>query len=144
MTAKVEPAYQRSTLRLLVGKPISEGEALGMVGHPLEASTPDSTVVLGMVSSAKLVDDGRALMVTVETGGRACMLCGEVYRDEQIHAGMRPVREYREAITEGEPWASRYAGLPDGALVCALVDYCERMQATTLARRARLREQGGQ
>lgn len=133
MTAVVEGTYQRSTLRMLASGQLTEQDLASMVGWPLQGSTIDKPVSLGVVSSARFVDGGRAVLVTVEVGGRACALCGEVHHDEHVYASMRPVWEYRTHIDAGAGWAQVYAGLPDGAVVCAEQDPCMRRVTDAIA-----------
>lgn len=133
MTVTVEGTYQRTTLRMLITGQLTEQDLSSMVGWPLEGATPDQPVSLGIVSSAQFVEGGRAVLVTVENGGRACALCGDVYHDEHIYAAMRPVWEYRSHIDAGADWAQVYAGQPDGAVVCAEPDACARRVTDAIA-----------
>lgn len=133
MTVIVEGTYRRSTLRMLVTGELTEQDLSSMVGWPLEGGMPGQPVSLGVVSSARFVEGGRVVQVTVEVGGRACALCGKVYHDHVDQAGIRPVWEYRTDIDAGVDWAQVYAGLPDGAVVCAELDACVRRVTDAIA-----------
>lgn len=129
----MEGTYQRSTLRFVVTGQLTEQDLARMVGWPLEGAAPDQPVSLGLVSSARFVEGGRAVLVTVESGGRACALCGKVYHDHDDQADIRQAWEYRTLTDAGVDWAQVYAGLPDWAAVCAEHDACMRRVTDAIA-----------
>lgn len=124
--------YQRSAFRIPGSRPLTDADAGEMIGNELTVSLHDVVLCTGMVTSARVVDEGANLWVVVESGGRSCVACMHVYPDDQVGEGLRTVASVRTANggALSEPQRAQCEHRPGWVLVCSDADACQSRRDT--------------
>lgn len=87
--------YSRSTYvwRNEMMRPLDDEDAQLMLGAELSVSIHGTVRSSGIITDAKIVDDGERLQVTIESGGRFCAACYHVYDEPAAQTALVPLGE---------------------------------------------------
>lgn len=111
--------YTRTVIFLTneLTRPLRDYDAETLMGAEVSVSLRGAALVEGVVAFAKVVDGGRRLQVAIESGGRRCPACGEVYTSAQALLALRPLRRLQALMTL--PDTQVYRGIPGWVKVCS-------------------------
>lgn len=120
--------YQRSSLYFQnqTGRPLNDTDAQQMIDSELAVTVHDVVLHKGIVTNAVVVDHGRRLQLTIESGGRSCWACGAVFtldHADRFTAALSSLREQMPGLIARE---GIYDHLPDWVRVCREPATCQR------------------
>lgn len=117
--------YSRSTYtwRNETGRPLTDDDARGMLGMQMSVSMCETVLAAGTVTGARVLDDGERMEMTVETGGRSCAACREVYPVEFADRELGAIEDFQARMPTiyNSPI---YDNLPRWARVCREAATC--------------------
>lgn len=124
--------YNRVVFRFgnQMDRPLTDDDATGLRGSEITVSLGGVVSAQGTVTNAHVLDDGAAMSVTIETGGRWCAACGHVW---PVEAARETMVKVGDRLTLAPAVYSRnefYGGLPSWTRVCRDAVACRARRAT--------------
>lgn len=130
---KTPVGYTRSTFhwRNEMHRDLTADDAQQMLGMRLTVSLGSVVMSTGTVTAAKVVDGGERMQMTVETGGRWCPACGQVYPAETAGRHLAALTDVQARTPGRYVHPPAYDDLPSWVRVCRDWGACRARQDAT-------------
>lgn len=110
--------YSRTSFRVPAARLMTDAEAEGWLGSNMEVRLGDVLAGSGVITDVRIIENGAALLLTIESGGRACGACRHVHAEEEAPTALAPIGAQREPAGHDD--------LPVWVRVCTDWDGCKQ------------------
>lgn len=126
MTGAVPVGYSRIAFRFAneMDRPLTDDDAKGMCGTEITIEHGGVVTSKGTITNTKVLDDGAALWVIAETGGRMCAACGHIWPADTAAGSMTQISDVLEAAPLLYSNKRLYADMPAWSPVCGDMMSC--------------------